>query len=259
MKKITATGLSVLSVFNFAYAENSEELQDMSDPLAGYTQVGTGFTYRGLNLKVGQTFDTGNAQTMGMNVFELKGFAGDVAGWDDEANDSVDSIRFRRFGADLTNGRGSQIDASYDFGSESRTVSYSIIQTLPKWGPVQLFPLAGAGAAFCNNIEADDGHVNSGYSMPGTFAVVGTYGKVEITDNIWSNYNLMCMSTLSGSDRFKEHGMAGESNVFAHEFAASYQFTPRFNIRYFASWTEYDDFRCSKLNGNKVRLKQLSP
>ena len=234
--------LALSSVTFAAVASDSDTTQDMSDPLAVYTQVGMGYTDRGLNLKLGQTFDTGNDNTMGMNVFELKGFMGETFSWDDEANNSVDSFRFRRFGADLTNGRGSQIDANYDLATESGTLSYSVIQTIPKIGPIQLYPLAGVGASIGNNVVGDDGDVISGYSVPGTFAVIGTYGKLDITDKIWLNYNPMWMSTLSGSDNFKNQGMAGKSDLLAHEFAASYQINPRLNVRYFANWTEHDNF-----------------
>ncbi|WP_375750037.1 hypothetical protein [Vibrio sp. HN007] len=234
--------LALSTVATVSMASESDAVQDMSDPLAVYTQIGVGYTDRGLNLKLGQTFDTGNENTMGMNVFELKGFMGETFSWDDDANNSVDSFRFRRFGADLTNGRGSQIDANYDFANESGTLSYSVIQTLPKIGPIQFYPLAGVGASFGNNVVGDNGDVISGYSIPGTFAVIGTYGKLDITDTIWLNYNPMWMSTLSGSDNFKNQGMAGESELLAHEFAASYQINPRLNVRYFANWTEHDDF-----------------
>ncbi|WP_353505633.1 hypothetical protein [Vibrio sp. SCSIO 43136] len=220
-----------------------ESVQDMSDPLAVYTQVGSGYTNKGLNIKLGQTFDTGSDHTMGMNVFELKGIMGDTFGWDDNATNSIDQVRFRRFGADLTNGRGSQIDSNYNFQTESGTVSYSVIQALPKLGAIQLYPLAGLGVAVGNNVVGDDGDVISGYSVPGTFAVVGTYAKLELSDKIWLNYNPMWMSTLSGSETFTNHGMENGSSVLAHEFAASYQINPRLNVRYFANWSENDTFK----------------
>ncbi len=234
--------IAVSAVACVSVASESDAVQDMSDPLAVYTQVGMGYTDRGLNLKLGQTFDTGNENTMGMNVFELKGMIGETFSRDDAATNSVDSVRFRRFGADLTNGRGSQIDANYDFANESGTLSYSIIQAMPQVGPIQFYPLVGVGTAFGNNIVGDDGEVVSGYSIPGTFAVIGTYGKLVIGENIWLNYNPMWMSTLSGSDTFVNHGMSGESELLAHEFAVSYQINPRLNVRYFANWTEHDDF-----------------
>ncbi|MBY5945062.1 hypothetical protein [Photobacterium rosenbergii] len=231
---------ALLTAVSFT-AHSDDEIQDMSDPLAVFTQVGAGYTDKGLNIKLGQTYDTGNPTTAGMNVLEFKGALGDTLGWDSDANDSIDSIRFRNFGVDLTNGRGNQIDVTYDFNTESGNISYSFIQALPALGPVQLFPLAGAGAAFGNNSVFTE---TSGYSVPGTFAVVGTYGKFTINDKIWLNYNPMWMTTLSGSDTYKDNAYGeGNSNILAHEFAASYQFNPRFNVRYFANWTEYTDFK----------------
>nr|WP_087024135.1 hypothetical protein [Thaumasiovibrio subtropicus] len=222
----------------------NDDVQDMSDPLAVYTQVGAGYTDRGLNLKLGQTFDTGSDTTMGMNILELKGAMGDTLGWRDYANDGIDSVRFRRFGVDLTNGRGTQIDTSYDFNTEMGSISYSFIQSLPALGAFQMFPLGGVGAAFGNNIVGDNLETQSGYSVPGTFAVVGTYTKLTITDNIWFNYNPMWMTTLSGSELYKNHAFGQDnSSALAHEVAASYQFNPRFNVRYFANWTEHTKFK----------------
>ncbi|PSW17646.1 hypothetical protein C9I98_19210 [Photobacterium sanctipauli] len=242
MKKTLLT-VAVFSAVSFnAFAD--DDIQDMSDPLAVFTQVGAGYTDKGLNIKLGQTYDTGNPTTAGMNVLELKGAMGDTLGWRDEANDSIDSIRFRNFGVDLTNGRGNQIDVNYDFNTEAGSISYSFIQALPAFGPIQLFPLGGVGAAFGNNVTGDDGETISGYSMPGTFAVIGTYGKFTINDKIWLNYNPMWMTTLSGSDSYKNNAYGeNNANILAHEFAASYQFNPRFNVRYFANWTEYTDFK----------------
>ncbi|WP_198589565.1 hypothetical protein [Shewanella sp. 10N.286.51.B7] len=68
-------GLSISIMTSSAYAEEviEKEVQDMSDPLAVYTQVGGGITDAGLNLKLGQTYDTNNPETMGMNIIEGKG------------------------------------------------------------------------------------------------------------------------------------------------------------------------------------------
>ncbi|GAL20145.1 hypothetical protein JCM19235_4345 [Vibrio maritimus] len=242
--RTSVTIAALLATTSFvSVASEADEVQDMSDPLAVYTQLGAGITDRGLNFKMGQTFDTGSDTTMGMNVFEIKGAMGETLGFRDSANDSVDSLRFRRLQADMTNGRGSQFDANYDFNNEAGSFSYSFIQALPKFGPVQFYPLAGLGVAFGNNVEGDNGEVISGYSVPGTFGLVGTYTKIEITDKIWLNYNPMWMTTLSGSKAYTEHGFQGESSVLTHEVAASYQFTPRFNVRYFANWTEHGNFK----------------
>lgn len=235
-----ATALTAGSTF-----AAEKEVQDMSDPLAIYTQVGGGITDKGLNLKVGKTYDTGKENVAGMNVIEVKGIAGEALGWhDDETrrNDSVDSIRIRNFTANMKNGRGAQIDLSYDLNKEFGSASYSFIQALPKLGPLQVFPLAGAGVAFGNNVTGDDGQTISGYSVPGTFAVAGTYTKIDISDNIWLNYNPMYMASLSGSETYKEMGMEGDDSVLTHEFAISYQISPRFNARYFANWTENTRF-----------------
>ncbi|GGP36880.1 hypothetical protein GCM10009347_00900 [Shewanella algicola] len=242
MQKNIYLAIAVLFSSQVVADENSE-IQDMSDPLAVYTQMGVGTTDKGVNIKLGQSFDTGSDTTMGMNVFEFKGLMGETFGWRDEANNSVDSMRFRNFGVDLTNGRGSQLDVNYDFNNESGAISYSLIQALPAYGPLQLYPLVGVGAAFGNNVVGDDDQMTSGYSVPGTFGMVGLYSKLDITDNVWLNYNPMWMSSLSGSDTYKEQGVSGESSAFAHEFIVSYQLAPRSNIRYYANWTEHDSFK----------------
>lgn len=237
--------LAVLSLATAAtplLAETPEdELQDMSDPLAVYTQAGVGYTDKGLNIKIGQTYDTGNPATMGMNVVELKGIAGKTLGWNGGGekrrkynnSNSINSFRFRNFSADMSKGRGTQIDMSYDFRDEMGTVSYSFLQALPKMGPVSLFPLAGAGVAIGNNVLDNQ----RGYSIPGSFAVVGMYGKLDITDKIWLNYNPMYTRPLSGADFFID---AGSETL--HETAASYQINPRMNVRYFANWSNKTSF-----------------
>ena len=53
----------------------------MSGPLAVYTQVGAGANNKGINIKIGQSYDTGNDKTMGMNVLEIKGGLGESLGW----------------------------------------------------------------------------------------------------------------------------------------------------------------------------------
>ena len=117
-----------------------------------------------------------------------------------------------------------------------------MLQALPKFGNFNLYPLAGIGIAFANNALQDDGTIASGYSVPGTLAVVGMYAKYTINDQIWINYNPVWSTGLSGSDLFMNHGFGGEDSILAHEFALSYQINPRMNVRYFANWTEYVDF-----------------
>ncbi|RKF15850.1 hypothetical protein DBZ36_15885 [Alginatibacterium sediminis] len=237
---------SIIAALSWPVLASDDNLQDMSDPLAVYTQAGIGYTDKGINIKVGQTYDTGKDTTMGMNVLEAKGVLGESLAYRDHATDSFDSIRYRNFGVDLTNGRGSQIDVNYSFASEMGTASYSLIQALPKLGPVQLYPLAGLGVSFGNNIDqtlSENGitgtDFGSGYSIPGTFAVVGMYSKIEVTDKIWLNYNPMWLTTLSGdSVWYKDQYFAGSSNILTHEIAASYQINPRTNVRYFANFSQ---------------------
>ena len=231
--KLLALSSVFLSVNAFAA---DDEVQDMSDPTAVYTQVGVGATNKGLNFKYGASYDTGSDTKMGMNVIEIMGFGGEELGWDsnDAKDNSIDSFRFRNFELNTVNGRGTQIDMSYDVESESGTAGYNLIQALPKMGPVQFFPLAGAGVAFGNNVVEDDGSIDSGYSVKGTYAMVGMYSKLTITDKIWLNYNPFYTATLSGSDNYKDYGLQGDDHVLTHEFVASYQISPRMNIRYFA-------------------------
>lgn len=76
MKNILSFILLALG-FTAACAEETK-LQDMSDPLAVYTQVGTGLTNKGLNIKIGKSYDPNVPKTMAMNVFEIKGIFGKV-------------------------------------------------------------------------------------------------------------------------------------------------------------------------------------
>lgn len=233
---------------NEAFSEN--ELQDMSDPLAVYTQVGLGATNNGLNLKLGKSYDPGTPKTMAMNVVEIKGFFGEALGWDsgDTKDNAIDSVRYRNFKVDMTDGRGSQIDVNYYFDAnhlaeQSGDASYSMIQALPKMSIFNLYPLAGVGASFGNNVVEDDGRTGSGYSVNGTFGLIGMYGKMTITDKFWLNYNPFWLTTLSGSNTYKDNAY-GENNssLFTHEFIASYQINPRMTVRYFANWNENVDF-----------------
>lgn len=254
-KKFALSAVALLPLFA-GQVMAEEEVQDMSDPLAVFTSVGAGATDKGLNLKVTRSYDTGSDTTMGMNIVEVKGFMGESLGWRsaNERDNSIDSLRYRNFEVDLTNGRGTQIDVSFGLDNapmgdgnlfdQAGTASYSFIQALPKIGNLQLYPLAGAGVAIADD-WADNGDVNnvdSGYSIPGTFAMAGMYTKYEITDKMWFNYNPMYFSTLSGDEFYKDHFFEGDSNVLLHEVALSYQFTPRFNVRYFANWSENSNY-----------------
>lgn len=241
--------LSILSVNVTAEEKEKEkEIQDMSDPLAIYTQAGVGVTDKGLNVKIGQTYDSGKENVMATNIIEIKGFGGELTGWsgNSKRDNSIDSFRFRNFQVNTENGRGTQLDINYNVESETIDTSYSFIQSLPKFGKIQFFPLAGVGVRAMNGEMTHDGSIdkeNKGYTVPGTFAVVGTYTKIEITDKIWLNYNPMWMTTISGAESFKNHAFYNDDSIIAHEFALSYQITPVFNVRYFANWNEHIDFK----------------
>ncbi len=224
--------------------QQDDQVQDMSDPLAVYTQGGLGITDKGFNIKVGQAYDSGKANTMAMNVMEMKGVGGDLLGIrdNDEAlyqnvDDSIDSFRLRNFQVNTKNGLGKQLDVSYNVDNETLDASYSLMQALPKLGFVTFYPLAGVGVTAKNDLDGGDG-----YDIPGTFTVVGMYSKIEITDKIWLNYNPMYLHTLSGSNDYKDEYYAGQNNILTHEFAASYQINKRLNVRYFANWNEHVSF-----------------
>lgn len=248
--KLNILVLSVSTLFSsIAIAQQTDEVQDMSDPLAVFTQAGLGYTDKGINLKIGQTYDTGSDTTMGMNIIEVKGIAGEAVGWNGRgADDSIDSMRFRNFGVDLTNGRGSQVDVSWDFDANQGSASYSFIQALPKMGPINLYPLAGLGMAAGEEIVPNSGgnsdadQLRDRYNFHGTFYVAGLYGKLEITDKLWLNYNPMYMGTVSGSSAFTDYGFDGSDSILLHEAAISYQINPRTNVRYFANWSENNSY-----------------
>ncbi|TON44594.1 hypothetical protein CGH56_25650, partial [Vibrio parahaemolyticus] len=73
---------AALQLASSAYAQtnNDEELQDMSDPLAVYTQAGFGITDKGANIKIGQTYQSSQPGTMAMNIIEMKGIGGELFG-----------------------------------------------------------------------------------------------------------------------------------------------------------------------------------
>ena len=251
MKGITITTLALFGlIFSASTLAQEKEVQDMSDPTAVYTQAGIGITNKGINVKIGDSYDTGNPDTMAMNIFELKGIAGDTFGWDsdDVKDNSVDTIRFRNFSLSLTNGRGQQIDLNFNrkssaLADENGNLSYAIIQALPRVGRFNFYPLIGGGMEFGNNVIEDDGSIDSGYSIQGFNGLIGTYIKLAVTEKLWINYNPFYLATLSGSENYVNNAYGPDnSDVLTHEFATSYQFTPTFNIRYFANWSEYTDF-----------------
>ena len=100
MKQSIPLVLAVLSFNSILSADDGDtkELKGMSDPLAVYTRGGAGVTSRGLNIKVGIQTKGGDSDKSIMNVFEVKGFAGDAIGWDGPyvRSNSVDSLRYRK-------------------------------------------------------------------------------------------------------------------------------------------------------------------
>lgn len=241
-KTIMSVPVITLLSLSSAMASEEKDVQDMSDPLAVYTQVGGGLTDKGANFKFGQTYDTGSDVTMGMNIAEIKGIGGEVLGIRDtdealygSVDDSIDSVRFRNFEVDTTSGRGTQIDVNLNFDTNMADASYSFIQALPKWNFAQLYPLAGVGLTAANDS-------NDGLTIPGAFAAAGFYSKFTVTDRVWINYNPLWLTTLTGSNEYKDHHFANESDIITHELAISYKITPRANIRYFANWNESVNF-----------------
>ncbi len=232
-----------------------EKLADMSDPLAVFGQVGMGATNRGLNLKFGQIYDTGDADSKGMKVLEVRGFYGETLGYDEGASidNSLDSIRLRDVEVNTKNGRGTQLEYNLNFdsnavlGEQSGSIAYSFIQALPKMGPVNLFPLAGAGVSFGNNACGDDitiasadcADMSHGFSVQGAYTLLGMYSKIEITDKLWLNYNPVYLSALAGSVNYKNHAYGINNDaLLTHEFAVNYRISKRLNVRYFANWNE---------------------
>lgn len=220
----------------------SSEVKDMSDPLAVYTSVGIGAATYGMYLFLGKTYNASTPGVQGMNILEFKGWAGDTIGWDrtSKKDSNLDSIRFRNFEVELAKGRGSQIDFDYNVDQDSGYLSYSLIQAIPEFGPFFLYPLAGVGASITNQESIDSaGDISDdGFKIPGLIYVIGMYAKIVITEKIWLNYNPTFFKTLTGSASFEDNAFgAGNSDILNHEFVASYQFTPRFNIRYFAGWS----------------------
>ncbi len=246
MKLITISIIVTLASYQInSYAQNNDTgVQDMSDPLAVYTQAGFGITDKGINIKIGQSYRSNQPGIMAMNVIEMKGVGGELFNIRDNSNpiytnvdDSIDSFRLRNFQVEVVKGLGRQLDLNYDVDNDKLDVSYSFIKSLPKFGILQLYPLVGAGVTIANDFNDD-----KGYEIPGTFTVVGMYSKLDLTDKIWINYNPMYMHTLSGSDKYKNDYYAGDNNILTHEFAVSYQINLRTNIRYFANWNEHVSF-----------------
>ena len=62
--KVCTSLITLLSAISMPVFAGQEAVQDMSDPLAVYSQFGAGVTNKGLNLKYGQSYDTGNPNTI---------------------------------------------------------------------------------------------------------------------------------------------------------------------------------------------------
>ena len=248
-KRIAYAGLFCASL-NVAVAEEAKnaEVQDMSDPLAVYTQVGAGYTDKGLNVKIGKSYDSGKDNVMAMNLIEIKGIYGDTIGTRDNLENSIDKFRFRNFSVDTTTGLGTQVDIEFNLQNKTGTAAFAYLQALPKWGPFQMYPLAGLGLAIANNVNehqqwGTDGDSPSGYSIPGAYGVIGMYSRFAITDKIWFNYNPIYLASMGGSQAYQDNTYGvGEDSVFTHEISLSYQINPVFNVRYFGNWSDLTDF-----------------
>ena len=230
-------------------ATSKKDVQDMSDPLAVFTQIGLGTTNKGLYLKIGQAYDSGKAKTMAMNLLEVRGIWGESTGWDDEdVSENIDGFRIRNFQVDMTNGRGVQTDLNYNFkrtalAKSSGTFTYGAIQALPTFWIITLYPVVAVGTAFGLNATEDDGTIDSGYSTYGITGQIGMYSRFSFGKMFWLNYNPFYSAAWAGSDLYRENAYGpGRNDNVSHEFAASLQFTPRFNMRYFANWTNSIDF-----------------
>lgn len=57
-KSLSSIALSVAVALSGSALAETQDVQDMSDPLSVYTQAGLGYTDKGLNLKIGQAYDT---------------------------------------------------------------------------------------------------------------------------------------------------------------------------------------------------------
>ncbi|MDF1883362.1 hypothetical protein JHD49_05350 [Sulfurimonas sp. SAG-AH-194-C21] len=247
--KLFITVLSLLATASLLSADNNstKEIQDMSDPLAVFTQAGIGFTDKGINIKIGKAYDSGKPATMAMNIIEVQGVLGDTLGFRDNQVNTVDSLRFRNFVINTKNGFGGQVDIAWDFNTKSGSASYAVIQALPAFSIIQLYPLAGVGLSVANNVNNHplwaETASPSGLSVPGAYATVGMYSKITITKKIWLNYNPIYLYALTGSDAYVKNAYGeDQQGLFTHEVSLSYQIAPRFNVRYFGNWNETTDF-----------------
>ncbi len=239
----------VVLVISLSATAQESEVADMSDPLAIYTQGGVGFSDKGINLKLGKAYDTGDPSTAAQYVIEAKGLLGDWAGWrsDSRTKQSLDSVRFRNFNVTLPTMQASQIDVNYSFranavADESADISYSFIKALPPTGAFTFYPLAGLGASIGKDRQRSSGQIDDGYGFMGVYGLIGMYSLITITDSIWLNYNPFWLTTIGGNSYYKDNYYGiDESHLLTHELALSYQISPRMNVRLFANWNENVD------------------
>ncbi|MFV0477268.1 MAG: hypothetical protein ACK5ME_05470 [Parahaliea sp.] len=247
-KNIPLFIITIITMAGFvpSHAETTETeaLQDMSDPLAVFTQTGLGVTDKGMNIKFGQTYKPSTPGYAAQNVIEIKGIGGELFDIRDSdkplyrnVDNSIDSFRFRNFKVAVAKGVGTQLDMSYNVDADALDTSYSFIKAMPPvLGAINFYPLLGAGVTIANEVSDD------GYEILGTFAVAGMYAKATLSRNIWLNYNPLYLHTFSGSSNYQDGYYAGDSHLLTHELAISYQINPRTNIRYFANWNTKVDF-----------------
>ncbi len=174
------TLLTVLFTLNANEGNTTKEIQDMSDPLAVYTQAGAGYTDRGVNIKIGKSYDSGKPATMAMNVIEIGGIAGKAIGFRGDATNKIDFIRFRNFVINTKNGLGTQVDVSYNLNTKTGSASYALIQALPKMNIFQFYPLAGLGLAVANNVNEN-----------ATWADTGSPSGIKLSWGVWFSWNVL--------------------------------------------------------------------
>ncbi|NRB42628.1 MAG: hypothetical protein HRU20_29870 [Pseudomonadales bacterium] len=230
--------------------KTNAEPVDMSNPLAIYSQAGVGVDDKGFNFKFGQISDTGSNTSIAMNVLEINGLLGDAMAVGSDGSDSIDSIRFRNFQQSLIDGRGRQLDIEYDLNQQLGAVSYSLTQILAPMGAFSLFPLAGGGISFANDMDYSGtgmiADVHEGFSIPGVYVVIGMYSIYNINEKLWFNYNPMWRAPVAGAEIYKN-----SDNTLSHEVAVGYQINLRCNVRYFANWDNHGDFLTG---GHRVEL-----
>lgn len=245
-----AKGLTLASIATIsqAIAADDTETQDMSDPLAVYTQLGASYGTNGINLKLGKTLDTGSATDMSMFLFEVKGIYGEHMKHQgsssltpESANNGISELRFRKFDVDMTNGRGISMDVIHNFDTNSGTASLGMIQALPKVGIWQAFPIIAAGVEYNDGSKHSATNEASGLHSDFVFASFTLYNKFQLTDTIWANYNPIYTQAVFGDVHYTEN-LKG-SNGLTHEFILSWQMTPTQNFRlwYNASQNQFAD------------------